>query len=112
MNVLKKKSKQMNNLYNALNNGEVEYKDGGVVHQRAPTATMLRAAKTLKQLVETNENNVMLINQLQQREANLINEITQLKEFYANNQSLRNDGQETSDLGGGSIDVPGSDSVS
>ena len=92
----------MNNLYNALNNGEVEYKDGGVVVQRAPTATMLRAARTLKQLVETNENNALVINQLQQREANLINEITQLKEFYANNQSLRNDGQEASPVGSGS----------
>ena len=91
----------MNNLYNALNNGEVEYKDGGVVVQRAPTATMLRAARTLKQLVETNENNALVINQLQQREANLINEITQLKEFYANNQSLRNDGQEAGTVGSG-----------
>ena len=91
----------MNNLYNALNNGEVEFKDGGEFVQRAPTATMLRAARALKQLVETNENNVLVINQLQQREANLINEITQLKEFYANNQSLRNDGQEASPVGSG-----------
>ena len=102
----------MNNLYNALNNGEVEFKDGGQFVQRAPTATMLRAAKVLKQLADTNDNNVMLINQLQQREANLINEITQLKEFYANNQSLRNDGQETSDLGSGGDNIFGSDPVS
>ena len=103
----------MNNLYNALNNGEVEYKDGGVVVQRAPTATMLRAARTLKQLVETNENNVLVINQLQQREANLINEITQLKEFYANNQSLRNEGEQAINVGSDSSEfVPGSNTTS
>lgn len=58
----------MQDLYNALMQGETLYKDGGVIDQRAPTALMLRAARTIKQLSDTNDTNLILIKQLQSRE--------------------------------------------
>lgn len=58
----------MQNLYNELINGTVEYKDGGHIIQHPPTALALRAARMLKQLVDTNDTNGLLIRQLQARE--------------------------------------------
>lgn len=103
----------MNNLYNALINGEIVYKDGGIVETRPPTAVMLRASRAIDELVKINENNVMIINQLQQREAALINELNQLKEFYAtygtsNDQSIRDGQPEVGDVGSSSPGSPGS----
>jgi len=60
--------KPMQNLYNELINGTVEYKDGGHIVQHPPTALALRAARMLKQLAETNDVNGILIRQLQARE--------------------------------------------
>ena len=53
-------------------NGSVEYKDGGTIVQHPPTALMLRAARTLKQLADTNDTNAILINQLQAREQGVL----------------------------------------
>lgn len=58
----------MQNLYNELINGTVEYKDGGHIVQHPPTALALRAARMLKQLADTNDVNGILIRQLQARE--------------------------------------------
>lgn len=58
----------MQNLYNELINGTVEYKDGGHIIQHPPTALALRAARMLKQLADTNDVNGLLIRQLQSRE--------------------------------------------
>lgn len=58
----------MQELYNALMRGEAIYKEGVVIGQHAPTALMLRAARTLKQLSDINDTNGTLINQLQSRE--------------------------------------------
>jgi len=58
----------MQNLYNELMNGTVEYKDGGHIVQHPPTALALRAARMLKQLADTNDTNGLLIRQLQARE--------------------------------------------
>lgn len=103
----------MNNLYNALINGEIVYKDGGLVETRPPTAVMLRAARAIDELVKINENNLLIINQLQQREATLINELNQLKEFYAtnttsNDQSIRDGQPEVGDVGSSPTGSPGS----
>lgn len=119
----------MNNLYNSLINGRAYTKDTGEVVVTPPTALELRAAAALKQIVEINENNLMVISQLQQREQeslsyaehqqriidNLmkqVNELTQEKQTYENDQSLRNAGQQASDVGVGNADISGSPSTS
>ena len=116
----------MNNLYNSLINGQAYTKDTGEVVVTPPTALNLRAASALKQIVDINANNLMVISQLQQREqdamnyaatqqqaiANLlqeVNELTKEKETYENNQSLRDDGKETPPVGSGNGELPTSD---
>jgi len=71
----------MQELYNALMRGETIYKDGNAIGQCAPTALMLRAARTLKQLSDINTTNGTLINQLQSREQEWLKniEITEAK---------------------------------
>lgn len=119
----------MNNLYNSLINGRAYTKDNGEVVVTPPTALELRAAAALKQIADINENNLLVISQLQQREQesmtyaaflqqaidNLlqkVNNLTQEKETYENNQSLRDAGRQASDVGVGSDDVSGSPSTS
>jgi len=58
----------MQDLYNALMQGETVYKDGNVIGQHPPTALSLRAARTIKQLSDINDTNLILIKQLQSRE--------------------------------------------
>lgn len=58
----------MQELYNALMNGEAIYKDGVMIGQHPPTALAMRAARTLKQLSDINDTNAILIRQLQSRE--------------------------------------------
>ena len=116
----------MNNLYNSLINGRAYTKDNGEVVVTPPTALELRAAVVLKQLADTNANNLMVISQLQQREQDSIsytahqqqiiddllqrvNELTQEKEKHENNQSLRDAGKQASDVGVGSDNLSGSD---
>lgn len=115
----------MNNLYNSLINGRAYTKDTGEVEVTPPTALNLRAAAVLKQIAEINENNLLVISQLQQREQDSmsyiahqkqiiddllqkVNELTQEKETYENNQSLRDAGRQASDVGVGDADVSGS----
>ena len=71
----------MQNLYNELMNGSAEYKADGTVVQHPPTALMLRAARTLKQLADLNDTNGLLISQLQAREQDVHKnlEITEAK---------------------------------
>lgn len=119
----------MNNLYNSLINGRAYTKDTGEVVVTPPTALELRAAAALKQIADINANNLMVISQLQQREQDLmsysanqyetinkllqqVNELTQEKEKYENNQSLRDDVREASDVGVETANTPGSDSTS
>lgn len=119
----------MNNLYNSLINGRAYTKDTGEVVVTPPTALELRAAAALKQIADINDNNLMVISQLQQREQeslsyaehqqrvidNLmkqVNELTQGKQTYENNQSLRDAEQQAGDVGVGDADISGSDSTS
>jgi hypothetical protein len=125
----------MNNLYNELMNGTVEYKDGGVIEHHPPTTTTLRAARTLKQLSEINAVNANLIDQLQASQTELlriqemtyanikiltvkVSELTKEKELYdaskptSNNSSVRESGTETVDVGSSNSGLPGSDSNS
>lgn len=119
----------MNNLYNSLINGHAGTKDTGEVVVIPPTALNLRAAAALKQIADINANNLMVINQLQQREQDLmaysakqyeaimvltkqVTDLTKEKETYENNQSIRNAREQASNVGVGSDHVPGSDSTS
>ena len=65
----------MQNLYNLLMQGETEYRDDGIV-RHPPTATSLRAARAIQQLVGTNEGNLQLIHSLQLRVTNYLEDIT------------------------------------
>lgn len=119
----------MNNLYNSLINGRAYTKDTGEVVVLPPTAIELRAAAALKQIADINANNLMVINQLQQREQDLmaysakqyeaiagllkqVTDLTKEKETYENNQSIRNAREQTSDVGVGTDKLHGSDSTS
>lgn len=125
----------MNNLYNELMNGTVEYKDGGTIVQHPPTATSMRAARTIKQLSEINAVNANLIDQLQASQTELLKiqeltyaniktltikvaELTKEKELYdaskptPNDSSVRESGTETVDVGSSDSGLPGSDSNS
>lgn len=114
----------MQNLLNALINGTVEYKDDGVQISVQSNAIMLRAARTLKQLLETNETNNLLIQQMQAREAALLIEIDQfrvqqrdlynqltIKEQNERNQSVRNAEPQASDVDGGQPELRGGNSL-
>ena len=116
----------MINLYNELMNGTVEYKDGGVIVQHPPTATSMRAARTIKQLSEINGINANLIDQLQSSQAELLKiqemthanikmltakvaELTREKEEY---ESVRESEQQVSDVGRADGQSHGGDSDS
>jgi hypothetical protein len=109
----------MNNLYNELMNGSVEFKDGGIITQHPPTSLMLRAARALKQMADTNDNNMALISQIQGREQSMletianyelqIRQLTLEKEQYGINQSIRDSEQKTSDVGSSNGGLPGGD---
>lgn len=125
----------MNNLYNELMNGTVEYKDGGVIERHPPNATTMRAARTIKQLSEINGVNANLIDQLQASQTELLRiqeityanlkvlnakvaELTKEKELYdasiptPNDTSVRESSTETVDVGSSNSELPGSDSNS
>lgn len=70
----------MQTLYNSLINGTPEYRDNGEVIIHPPTAIMLRAARTIKQLCGINDNNVIVINNLQKREMELLELVELMKE--------------------------------
>lgn len=69
----------MNNLYNSLLSPIIEFNEKGEQISHPPTAVMLRAGRVLKQLADTNDNNVMIIGQLQLRNAQLEAEVDQLR---------------------------------
>lgn len=69
----------MQTLINSLLNGTNEYRDGGLVSVHPPTATALRAARELTTLVNTNTTNDILIQQLQFRVNEQLNEILTLQ---------------------------------
>lgn len=56
----------MQNLYNELTSGTTETNAKGEMVTKPPTSLMLRAARTLKQLADINDNNMVNINGMQQ----------------------------------------------
>lgn len=85
----------MQTLFNDLTNGTPEYKDNGQIIVHAPTKLMLRAARVLKQLSDTNETNTATVLQLQTREAELLSDlerayedIKELKRVISDNSSV------------------------
>lgn len=58
----------MQQLYNQLVTGTIEYKENGEQVNHPPSPLMLRAARTIQELVGITNNNNTLIQQLQQRE--------------------------------------------
>ena len=116
-------------------NGTVEYKDGGVIERRPPTATSMRAARTIKQLSEINAVNANLIDQLQASQTELLKiqeltyaniktlttkvaELTKEKELYdaskptPDDTSVRESEPEVINVGSSDSGLPGSDSNS
>lgn len=65
----------MQTLYNSLTNGTTEYRDNGEIITTPPTATMLRAARAIKQAIEVNTTNTSTIMSLQAREADLLSDL-------------------------------------
>lgn len=63
----------MQNLLNELTSGTTSYNEKGEMVTHPPTAVMLRAARTLKQLLEQHETNMMAIH-------SMTNELNQYKE--------------------------------
>lgn len=101
----------MQTLLNDLTNGTPEYKDNGQVIHHPPTKVMLRAARSLKQLLDTTETNTIAVMQLQTREAELLSElgrayenIEELKRTISDNSSVGEPilppGTESADGGG------------
>lgn len=108
------KQQSMQNLINSLNAGVTEYKDGNVVLQHPPTATMRRAANTLAQLANINESNAQLLQKMQETIDTQLQEIETLTKELENErvQSLRNAEQQISAVESESSHPHGSDSNS
>lgn len=86
----------MQQLYNELTSPVIIFNDKGEQVQSAPTALMLRASRSLKQLADTNDTNNALVQKLQA----LINEAYQENEYLRKeNESLREGEQKVSDVG-------------
>lgn len=85
----------MINLIQELTDGQVEYKDDGVVIRHAPTSTMLRAARALRQLLEQHETNMKTINDIVKQNQEILITLQQLRDdndrLSSNIESLRND---------------------
>lgn len=91
----------MQNLINALNSGSPEFRDNGEVITRPPTQTMIRAAKTLAQLANINEQNSALLVAQQQTITQQLDELKQLREqLDAALHNLHEGKRETSSMGG------------
>lgn len=97
----------MQNLINSLNRGTVEYKDNGEVITHAPTATMVRAARTIADLANQAQVNQQIMIQQQARIEqqlqeldNLTKELENAKRLYSIRESA---GQPSS------VDSPGKD---
>jgi TolA-binding protein len=77
----------MDALYNALVNGQPEYKEDGTFIMHPPSSLHLHAARVLRQLAEINTQNQMVVNQLQQQINQQLYDIQQLNEII---NELRN----------------------
>ena len=97
----------MNTLYDALMQGETEYRDGGVIIQHPPTATALRAARTIMNQSNINANYSELVQQLQLRVEQYLTEIQTLRDYISKNEQVQSICKDSEY--GGSSDV-GSDS--
>jgi hypothetical protein len=106
----------MQQLIQELSSGTTEYKDDTVI-QHPPNSVMLRAARTLQQIIPVLENNQQLIQQLQIQQNNHLQEIEQLRNELstyrnssnANTESLRQSEPEVSAVGGSNGEHSGSD---
>lgn len=102
----------MDNLLNELNNGTVEYLDGGEVKTNPPTSLALRASRAIRNLIDQVNNAVNTSNSLNIQYNKVFADFQQLKEKYdaatrnvsadANVESVRESddsgkGQETKD---------------
>lgn len=96
----------MQQLYSQLTGPVIEFNDKGEQISRPPTSVMLRAARTIKTLLDTNNTNMGVINQQGKEIESLIN---QLK---VANESLHKIERETSDVGSGSAIPDGSNTIS
>jgi hypothetical protein len=102
--------------------GQVEFKDGGEIIRHPPTATMLRAARTLKQLLEQHEGNMHAVNNLSRQNQDILLTLQQLRDdndrLTKDIESLRNDAgrqdetAQVSDVGSGGEQPSSSDSDS
>ncbi len=120
----------MDNLLNELNNGTVEYVDGGIMRTNPPTLLALRSARTIKNLIDQVNNAVNTSNQLSLQYNELFSNYQQLKEKLDDaTRNVRPDANvesvcestdsgrqeatdEVSDVGSGDGDTGSSDSVS
>lgn len=80
----------MNQLLTDLTEGSVEYKDNGEVIRHPPTATMLRAARAIKQLLEQDAGNMRVAHQLQQQNQQLLQELENVRNEYTKLSAERN----------------------
>lgn len=119
----------MQNLYNELVSGYTETNEKGEMVTKAPTSLMLRAARTLKNLADTNDTNMVSIRSMQSsmqqhhevyqtlsdQNATLSKEIEQLKTQQKNlysqllekDENLRNDNRQPEPIKEEAIDVGG-----
>ena len=77
----------MQTLYNELISGTTEYLATGEVIRKPPTATMLRAARTIRTLVELDANNQAVLFAAQIRESKLLEALEASRKDMANLQA-------------------------
>lgn len=106
----------MNNLYNELTTSTSTTNENGEITTHPPTSLALRAARGLKQLSEQLTMAQQHSNACQHQAFELSQQLTvtqnQLKDTYAELQSLRESTERISDVGSTGGDVPGSGSSS
>lgn len=102
----------MNNLYNELISSTSYINEKGEVITHPPTSLALRAARGLKQLSEQLNMAQQHSNACQHQAFELSQQLTvtqnQLKDTYAELQSLRESTERISDVGSTGGDLPGS----
>ncbi len=112
----------MINLIQELTDGQVEFKDGGEIIRHPPTATMLRAARAIKQLLDQHEGNMHTVNGLSRQNNDILKTLQQLRDdndrLTKDIESLRNDAgrkdetAQVSDVGSSGSESSSSDSDS
>lgn len=81
----------MNQLLTDLTDGSVEYKDNGEVIRHPPTATMLRAARAIKQLLEQDAGNMRAAQSLQQQNQQLLQELENVRNDLSAERNVSSD---------------------